>query len=311
MLQTPACKWLYLALLFTVYINNCSNAQNDISARQYYDIGYHQISTNIDSAIYLLSRSIQLDSSNQKAIYQRGVAYLKSGAYEKALADFKIVGKPASIDNILIYTGFAYQGTSKPDSAKTFFYSYISRHPQDTTCYYQIFNQIVPHPLGDFKLNDLPALDDQLEVLNEKYQYYRYSSFIEAGNFEKALEASDELLSMKSGFYKYYLYKAKALNNLKKYEEAIYMYNIATMKKPEAETYFRRARTYENMEEYESAIKDYERAIEMGPAKGKYYAQIGNCLSVMGQKEAACNQWEKAKELGYFEDNNKLMPSCD
>ncbi|UII24951.1 hypothetical protein LVD15_16755 [Fulvivirga maritima] len=312
MLKYSACKWHIIALTFLLTLYNTLNAQNDINAQHFLSKGHQFLSNNSEMAIEAFSRSIQLDSNFSEAFYQRGIAYLKQGEYENALHDLQHANRSASINNSYIYTAFAFQGTGKLDSAKTFFYRYISQHPQDTAAYFYVLTGTAPHETGHFKLQSLPDMSIELQSLHEKFQYYRYLKLDATDHQEQALAAINELIKLRPSFFMYYIYKGDELFALKRYDEAIFMYNIAAMKKAEDDSiYFKRGKTYQQLAKYDMAITDYEHAIEINAKAGNYYAKKGECLKHLGYKEKACESWKKASELGYKMLPDDEITNCD
>ncbi|MBL3655285.1 tetratricopeptide repeat protein [Fulvivirga sediminis] len=312
MLKFKACKWHIIALTLLLTLSNGLNAQNDIDSEHFFSKGYQSLSNNSEMAIKAFSRSIQLDSNYSEAFYQRGIAYLKLGDYQNALHDFLHTNKSASTNNYDIYTAFAFQGTGKLDSAKIFFYRYISKHPQDTAAYFYVLSGTAPHETGHFKPQSLIDMSIELQPLHEKFQYYRYLQLDRAGLYEEALGAINELIRLRPSFYLYYIYKGDELYSLKQYNEAIFMYNIAAMKKAEDDSiYYKRGKTYQKLENCDKAMSDFDQAIKLNSTVGSYFAKKAECLMTLGYKEKACDNWLKANQLGHETSSEDNLPNCD
>ncbi|NVK73284.1 MAG: tetratricopeptide repeat protein [Oceanospirillaceae bacterium] len=63
--------------------------------------------------------------------------------------------------------------------------------------------------------------------------------------------------------------------------------------------------------DYNDALLDYEKALELKPREAMIYFNIGNTKYNQGKKSEACENWQKAKELGadYVED--RIAKMCE
>uniref|UniRef100_UPI00404B329A tetratricopeptide repeat protein n=1 Tax=Fulvivirga sp. TaxID=1931237 RepID=UPI00404B329A len=120
------------------------------------------------------------------------------------------------------------------------------------------------------------------------------------------------MIKVNNDFYGYYFYKGNVFHDMGYYDSAVYMYNVAVIKNYQnADSYFYRARSYEQLEKYEKALEDYNTAIVMNDNDGSYYSKRGNCKHLMGNKIGACEDWNQAGNLGYYEDFEKVKSVCE
>lgn len=89
------------------------------------------------------------------------------------------------------------------------------------------------------------------------------------GNKKKIIDACEQALQVDSSFADAYFYKGVALNDLKRYEEA---------------------------------LVDFEHATQLDPFIGFAWLYKGDLLKHFGRAEEAQQAYKKAKELGYSED---------
>lgn len=293
---------------------HAKTAYGQESAEKLFYRGYYYINTDPDKAMDLLSQAIERDSTYKDAFFHRGIMLFKMADYKRAVHDFdKAYAIDPSLDIVWMYKGFAYRNQGLLDEALTCFSNYIIENPTDTSAYSYIIRGKMQYELGDFD----GAVEDydmalKLKPLEEKYYYYRFIALYEAKQYHKALESVSELIKITPGFYGYYFYKGNVYQDLGHYDSAIYMYNVAIIKNYQnADSYFYRAESYKAKREFKKALEDYNTAIVLKDSDGYFFSARGNCKYEMGDKEGACEDWDNAGNLGYYEDYDKIKRFCD
>ena len=290
------------------------NLKAQESAIDLYNRGYRYLSVDKEKAIELLTRSLSLDSTLTDAYFHRGITYFKKDQFESALKDFE---KAYDLNNDLavlwMYKGFCQRNQGKLNEALESFSNYISLNPTDTSAYSYILRGKMKYELGDFD----GAVEDydmatKLKPFEEKYNYYIFLAYKEAGQFKLALKSVTELIKVNPDFYGYYFYKGNIYQDMKYYDSAVYMYNIAIIKNYQnPDSYFYRAQSYEHLKKYSKALEDYNTAITLNKNDGAFFSKRGNCKYLLEDKAGACEDWGQAGALGYYEDFDKVKELCE
>ena len=76
-----------------------------------------------------------------------------------------------------------------------------------------------------------------------------------------------------------------------------------------AEEYNLRGLSKADLKDYKGALEDYSKAIELDPNDSHVYKKRG--LSKLNQKESACLDFNKAKELGNEEAIEMIKKNCN
>ena len=302
-------------LLVTIYlILPKSNLSAQDSAEALYDKAYRYLSVDKAKAIELLSQTIEADSTHADAHFHRGITYFKLGQFDSALSDFKVAYdlKPNNT-LLLMYQGFAYRNLGDIQKAMQSFSKYISLNPTDTSAYSYVLRGKMKYELGDFDgaVADYD-LASKLRPYREKYNYYKFVAYRDAGNLDKALQTASNLINSNPDLYGYYFYKGQLFQELQQYDSAVFMYNIAVIKNYQnADSYYYRGQSYQRLNEHEKALEDLNTAIELNEKEGAYYSSRGNIKQHLGNLSGACADWNEAGRLGYYEDFDKIKEVCN
>ena len=102
-------------------------------------------------------------------------------------------------------------------------------------------------------------------VAGEK-AYEAANRYFEDGQFEQAMNEYEKALQEASGLLPAMRGKARSLIQLKRYDEALALFNQAIEQDPDfAPTYANRGILHDRMGHYKKAIQDYEKALELMP----------------------------------------------
>jgi tetratricopeptide (TPR) repeat protein len=230
-----------------------------------------------------------------KSDFDKGVKFLQSENYKKAIETFSDVLKKATDGNLkkfcYIYRAFAYNGISDYKNSIPDFDKAIELDPADLASY-------TDRGKAKAYSNDLDgAKADFLYILTK-------DSVDEQG--QAAL---------------YYL--AKIEYERKKFKESIAYYNKSISLTPnDAELYFNRGAAKGMLMDNEGSIKDYDKAIELKPGYTAAYANRGvakiNLMTTKGniqptkeQTTDACADLKKARQLGDKSVGDMIFVYCD
>jgi tetratricopeptide (TPR) repeat protein len=165
--------------------------------------------------------------------------------------------------------------------------------------------------LSHFKLDDFERGTEYMQkskAIREKLEdnrgillnYVRLSYiFIGRGEFEKAIDASNEALKIDPNLAECYISRGVAYAKSNRYDKAIEDFNKAVELNPlDAKAYSNRGTVYVEINEHERAIEDYNKAIELNPnfARVLYYNR-GNVYAKINEHERAIEDYNKAIEL--------------
>ena len=304
----------YLITL-TVYVifGTSVICQTQDEVKKVFHKGYYYLSVDNEKAVEYLSQCIEMDSTFEDAYFHRGISYFKGGLYKKALYDFdRAFELDPDLHIIWMYKGFTYRNMGLLEEALSSFSQYITNNPTDTTAYSYILRGKMKYELGDFN----GAIEDydmavKLKPIEEKYHYYRFVALYEAKQYKKALKSASKLIETTPDFYGYYFYKGNVYHDLGHYDSAVFMYNVAIIKNYQnSDSYFYRALSYQAEKKYKKALEDYNTAIVLNDEDGYYFSERGNCKYEMGNKTGACEDWDIAGNLGYYEDFEKVKRLC-
>jgi tetratricopeptide (TPR) repeat protein len=159
--------------------------------------------------------------------------------------------------------------------------------------------------LGNFKRGDeylrkstaiRAKLKDNKGIL---LNYLRLSStFIEIGEFEKAIDACNETLKIDPNLAVVYIYRGIAYAELKQHERAIEDYSKAIELNPNlVDAYTNRGTAYARLNQHEQAIEDYNKTLELNPSFAEAYNNRGTAYDRLNQHERAIEDYNKAIEL--------------
>lgn len=301
-----------IVILALVISLNHSTAQN--SAKMSFKKGFHLLTIDKHEAIKHLTEAIRLDSSNAESYYYRALVQYKLEENEKAIVDFnKALHYDSSLSVIHIYKGFAYRNLGDINQAVEEFNTYLDKNPSDTSAYSLILRGKWKQQSGNYS----GAIEDYnmavaLKPIEEKYYYYRFLSMYNKQNYKMALKEIDKVISLNPEFYGYQFYKGNTLFHLKLYKEAILLYNKSlVLNDYNSDAYFQRGLAFEQLDNFKEAIESYNMAIIMNSHDGVYYSKRGNSKYEYGDKIGACDDWDHANTLGYYEDYEKMKKLCD
>jgi len=229
----------------------------------------HLQANQTDSAINCFNKSIQLDSLNINAYYNRGLAYSDKKNYKMAMSDFNSFVRLAK-SNKTKAIGFAqigelYRASGKDSIALSYFNQALHYDSTLSIAYnkrgiHYLNIQDYGNALQDFekaiKFNHFNS-----EAINNKGMVLLLQGHIDESilYFSEALRLSPEyVLAYDNRAYAYSL-AGDNDNALKDYNKEI------DLNPNNVEVYIKRGRVFASMKQYQDAIRDFDRVLQRKP----------------------------------------------
>ncbi len=215
--------------------------------------------------------SIEPITSASKIAYRTGLSLLKQGRWQDALPfyDKTIQLDPdyaqAYVDRALVYISMNQPDRAVQDATKA-----ITLNPESIYAY-----------------------------LNRSTAYYLMHQS------EKVIDDANKTISLNPATVDAYVNRAGGYLQLGKYQEAIADYNKAMVIAPAySAPYYDLGQTYIKMGQYEKGIDEMNKALALNPDEGTaiFYHYRALAYKKLGKIDLADNDNQKAKELGYHEN---------
>jgi tetratricopeptide (TPR) repeat protein len=202
-----------------------------------------------------------------------------------------------------------------------------------------------------FLIGSLKAAEQDIKQAISKnkrnhYYYSWYATILNAnGNFKKSLTQINHSIGLSGGEPTYYLIRAKAFVDLKKYGQAIddvkhylsfYPNNIAAIEQlteysvesgknieallllgrlikqnpSNSRYFFLRGTVYMRSSNWEVARLDFDQAQKIDSKNSEVYLNRGICNHNLGKSTEACNDWRQAIKLGNFQAQELVFKNC-
>ena len=230
-----------------------------------------------DKASRLLKRIEHIAPNNEEIFIQRATISSKSGNHKEAIVNLK---KALSFtdDKVDVWSlmGMEYLYLDDFENARLNFAKCIDVDFEDYSALYNIvycFDMEKEHEQAIKYLNNYIDRNPYCEVA--WHQVGRQYFIID--KFKEALRAFDYAVLIDEQFIGGYLEKAKTLEELGNYQEAIDNYLITLkLDDPTAFAYVRIGECYEKLNNYESAISYYKKAVHEDPLLDRGWNLITN-----------------------------------
>ncbi|HBK82819.1 MAG TPA: hypothetical protein DDZ41_04360, partial [Flavobacterium sp.] len=217
----------------------------------------------------------EIDPSNEEVYIQRAILYSKINEHHKAIEMLK-QALQFTDDMAEIYSmiGMEYLFMDQLEDAKKFFILCLNEDYEDQTTLYNVIycfdfleqsEEAITY-LNAY-INKNPYSDVAWHHLGRQYYYLK--------DFKKALWAYDYATLINETFYGGYIEKAKTLEKLKRYPEAINCYNIA-LELDDVTSFLllRLAKCHEKIGNTETALKYYTKTVHEDPLLDKGWIAI-------------------------------------
>lgn len=229
-----------------------------------------------DEAIYNYTTAIKLDPE-LKYYKNRGLIFIEMKDYTKAIIDFNEALKFDSTNSTLYFNrGYTQALSENYENAITDYSKAI---------YYDSTNAKVFVNRGDL----WSGIDEHQKAI------FDFTSAISVNN-------KDELA---------YFNRAKEFTKIGMIEQAIDDYSKAIILNPyNVEYYFLRGELKAGIAEFLSAAADYTKIIGLQSDNGNAYYNRGICYANINLKNNACDDLNRAGELGFFEAYEVIRKFC-
>ncbi len=169
-----------------------------------------------------------------------------------------------------------------------------------------------------FNMPMLFKLDGEIgSIADIDAQYSKGNTLMETGNYEKAKDMFSKSIDkkkemykeayLKRGFCKYHLGNPTgAIEDINKAMELKSMFNRDEL----ALLYFEIGNEYFDKKDYQKALEYYSESALLTPDDGNVYFNLGIVNFYLGNKDQACNDLLKAKELGKEEAGKIIEERC-
>lgn len=291
-------------------------------------------------------RAILLKSEDAAALKSRGDAYFGLGDFEKAIADYD----QAQEINPNFYVAFSRRGEAKSalkdfSGALEDVNKALEISPEDPDLY--ITRATIKAISGDY-FGASDDIDKSIELDPNNFNLYINRGIIRenSGDFMGAEEDYSQAIGMNPQYYKGYNHRASARLKMRKVKEAFEDINRAIELNPGYSTlYLNRGNFYYVLNNFDQAIVDYNKAIEMNPDEATAYSYKGDAqyrlqdyqaakdsydlaiekrpdvadnylkrgmmkVYLKLERDDACRDFEKAKELGHVEAEKAIDRFC-
>ena len=231
----------------------------------------------LSEAAKLLNMLFELEPNNEELYIQKANIHSKRDQHEEAIKVFKQALK-VSNDSSEIHSliGMEYLFLDNYEAAKIHFKNCIDLNIED---YSSLYNIIYCFEFLDQNQEAIDYLNWYLDQnpYCEVAWHQLGKQYLEIKNFKKALTAFDFAIISDDTFIGAYLEKAKVLERLNRFKEAIDNYNISmAIEGPTAFTYLKIGGCYEKMHNKDKALKYFFKSVKEDPAFDKGWRQIAH-----------------------------------
>ncbi len=258
----------------------------------------------LDKASLLLKRIEHIEPHNEEVFIQKATINSKSGNHKKAIANLK---KALSFteDKVDVWSlmGMEYLYLDDFENARLNFAKCIDVDFEDYSALYNIvycFDMEKEHEQAIQYLNNYIDRNPYCEVAWHQVgrQYFILDKF------KEALRAFDYAVLIDESFIGGYLEKAKTLEELGEYQEAIDNYLITLeLDDPTAFAFVRIGECYEKLQKFDAAISYYKKAVHEDPLLDRGWILLTNLYYTEKNYEKASYYISKALKI---DENNSL-----
>lgn len=244
---------------------------------KFLQVELHIFENELDKASLLLKRIEHIEPNNEEVFIQRATINSKSGNHKEAIINLK---KALSFteDKVDVWSlmGMEYLYLDDFENARLNFAKCIDVDYEDYSALYNIvycFDMKKEHKQAIKYLNNYIDRNPYCEVA--WHQVGRQHFILD--QFKEALRAFDFAVLIDEHFIGGYLEKAKTLEELGEYQEAIDNYLITLkLDDPTAFAFVRIGECYEKLHKYDAAISYYKKAVHEDPLLDRGWILLTN-----------------------------------
>ncbi len=232
---------------------------------------------NLLAADKLLSSLFNLEPNNQELFIQKANIYSKKDQHNKAIRVFKkalnIFDDSSEIHSLI---GMEYLFLDNYENAKKHFMKCIEFDIEDYSSLYNVIYCFEFLNQNEKAINYLIWYLDQNPYCEIAWHQLG-KKYLESKLFKKAITAFDFAIISDETFIGAYLEKAKVLEHLNRFEEAIENYKISlAIEGPSAFTFLKIGVCYRKMFQDIKAIKYFFKCVKNDPAFDKGWIELAN-----------------------------------
>jgi len=297
---------IILFLLIEVTLSSCSTSQ--ITK---YDLGLESYNNGrYRTAVEYFTRAIWEDPVNAELYFLRANAKAKLKRNEEAILDYTTAIK---LDPEMKYyqnRGLTFIELEDYKNAISDFNEALTFDSENSTLY---FNRGYTNALTGNYYN---AIEDytksiQLDSTNAKTFVNRGDLWADVGESQRAIFDFTAAVSLNEKDELAYFNRAKEFVKIGKFEQAIDDYSKAiTLNPNNVEYYFLRGELKVGVGEFLSAAADYTKIISLEPYNGNAYYNRAISYANINLKDNACDDLNRAAELGFFEAYEVINKYC-
>ena len=244
---------------------------------KFHKLQMHIFENEIDKALVILENIEQLEPDNYEVFTERALIKSKKGNHKEAITILK-KALPIALHRTYVWTllGMEYLYLDDFENARLTFTSCIDEEIDNYPALYNVlycFDMQEQHAEAIVFLNVFLDKNPYSEVAWHQLgcQHFKLN------NFKEALIAFDYAILIDEHFIGGYLEKAKTLEELGEYQDAIENYLITlNLDDPTAFAYVRIGECYERLHKFDAAISYYKKAIHEDPLLEKGWTLLTN-----------------------------------
>ena len=219
-------------------------------------------SGNLEEAKYFYKKTLAEDSQNSTALGWLGVIEAQHKNYEVA-ADLllKALAKEKNNQNYLLNYANLLSEKRQFRDAIIYYQKAIRQRPNDPICFANLaacYNRQSQPLLG------LAAADQSIQLKSDYAEAWsnRGNALQDLKRYEEALASHERALEIKPDYHEAWSNKGLTLHELKRFDEAITHYDQALGLKPDyAEAWSNKGNTLRQLKRYDGAITHYDQAL--------------------------------------------------
>jgi tetratricopeptide (TPR) repeat protein len=297
---------ILLKLSLILLIASCS-----VSEVSYYDVGMkHYEEGRYRTSIEYFSRALLSDPADPELYYFRASAKAKLEDNQEAIYDYTKAIKLKPQMKYFMKRGLTYLTMYEVKRAINDFDEAVKF---DTTNAEIYFNRGYSYSVLD---NYEKALSDYSQAIildssNAKIFVNRGDLFSREGRQELAIFDFTKAITLNPDDEIAYYNRAQEFVYMEKYEPAIKDYTkVIELNPSKVEYYFLRGEANSLLKQFSYAAEDYTGAILLEPNNGNAYYNRGICYAQLDLRDDACNDFNQAGELGFFEAYEIIKEYC-
>lgn len=264
--------------------------------------------------IYYCDSLIEKNQHLSTAYLWRGKCYFEMGSFTNAIEDMERsiwvnpnLAEPYAVKSLAHFALREYKKSRTDMLLATTLDTANARYPFE-------LGRIEQHMQ---KWNDAIQSYTQAIRLNRYYvNAYKNRGYVKMNllQYDKALRDFDSALKYQQSDADVFLYRGLALNGMKRYYEAILIFDRCNRLKPGyADAYFNKGFAYFQLRKFDEAASRFDSAIIYNPnfALAYHHRALTTLERDKMKRFDACNDLQKAMELGYMESLPYRQKYCE